>query len=45
MRDWVQRANDANASLYTDEGLIVNETPDADALAKCREFGKGFAAF
>lgn len=45
MRDWVQRTNDANANIYTDEGLMVNETPDADALDKCREFGKGFAAY
>ena len=45
MRDWVQRANDDNANVYTDEGLIINETPDADGLAKCKEFGKGFAAF
>ena len=45
MRDWVQRTNDANANIYTDEGLMVNETPDEDALDKCREFGKGFAAY
>ena len=45
MRDWVQRTNDANAVIYTDEGLILNETPDDDGIAKCREFGKGFAAF
>ena len=45
MRDWVQRTNDANAVIYTDEGLIINETPDEDGLAKCKEFGKGFAAF
>ena len=45
MRDWVQRADDANANVYTGEGLIVNETPDADALDKCRAFGKDFAAF
>ena len=45
MRDWVQRTNDANAIIYTDEGLIINETPDEDGLAKCKEFGKGFAAF
>ena len=45
MRDWVQRTNDANAVIYTDEGLILNETPDDDGLAKCKEFGKGFAAF
>ena len=45
MRDWVQRTNDANANIYTDEGLMINETPDEDGLAKCREFGKGFAAY
>ena len=45
MRDWVQRTNDANAVIYTDEGLIINETPDEDGLSKCKEFGKGFAAF
>lgn len=45
MRDWVQRADDANANVYTGEGLIVNETPDADALDKCRAFGKDFAAY
>ena len=45
MRDWVQRTNDANAVIYTDEGLIINETPDDDGIAKCKEFGKGFAAF
>ena len=45
MRDWVERTNDANANIYTDEGLMVNETPDEDALDKCREFGKGFAAY
>ena len=45
MRDWVQRTNDANANIYTDEGLMINETPDEDGVAKCREFGKGFAAY
>ena len=45
MRDWVQRTNDANANIYTDEGLMINETPDEDGRAKCREFGKGFAAY
>lgn len=45
MRDWVQRTNDANAVIYTDEGLILNETPDDAGIAKCKEFGKGFAAF
>lgn len=45
MRDWVKRAEDANANIYQDEGLMVNETPDAAALAACQEFGKGFAAY
>lgn len=45
MRDWVQRANDANANVYTDEGLMAHETPDEAVLTQCREFGKGFAAY
>ena len=32
MRDWVQLTNDANAVIYTDEGLIINETPDDDGM-------------
>ncbi len=44
MRDWQARTENANANLYQ-QGLMVNETPDDDALAKCREFGAGFAAF
>ena len=45
MRDWVQRANDANANVYTDEGLMAHETPDEDVLAQCRAFGEGFATY
>lgn len=45
MRDWVQRTQDANANLYQDEGLIINETPDEDGLEQCREFGRGFAKY
>lgn len=45
MRDWVQRADDANANVYTDEGLMAHETPDEAVLDQCREFGKGFAAY
>ena len=45
MRDWVQRADDANANVYTDEGLMAHETPDEATLDQCREFGKGFAAY
>lgn len=45
MRDWVQRADDANANIYTEEGLMAHETPDEAVLDQCREFGKGFAAY
>lgn len=45
MRDWVQRTQDANANLYQDEGLMINETPDEDGLEQCREFGRGFAQY
>lgn len=45
MRDWVRRAEDANADVYQGEGLIVHETPDDAALEQCRNFGKGFAAY
>lgn len=45
MRDWVQRTNDANANIYTDEGLMAHETPDDAMLTQCREFGRGFAAY
>lgn len=45
MRDWQQRVDDANASLYNGEGLIINETPDDDGLEHCRQFGAGFAGF
>ena len=44
MRDWQSRTEDANAVLFQ-EGLIIQETPDEDGLARCREFGAGFAAF
>ena len=51
MRDWCQRMEEAGAHLICEagvianEGLILNETPDDDGIAKCKEFGKGFAAF
>ena len=43
MRDWTARANSAGANVYQNEGLILQEAPDGDGLAKCREFGAGFA--
>lgn len=42
MRDWVKRAEASGANLY-DEGLMINEMPDADGLEQCRQFGAGFA--
>lgn len=45
MRDWVKRTDDTGANIYTGEGFIVNETPDADKIEECKKFGAGFAAF
>ena len=36
MRDWWERAQGSGALLVGDEGLIVNEAPDADGLEQCR---------
>lgn len=43
MRDWCQRAADAGAKLYDDEGLMLNEMPDAAGQDTCRELGAGLA--
>ncbi len=43
MRTWYDRAKEAGAELLTDEGLIVNNTPDDDGLAACRELGAKLA--
>ena len=40
MRNWEERVREDGAVLFGDEGLIVNETPSDDDLAKCREFGE-----
>ena len=42
MRTWCGRAKDAGAELVEDEGLIVNNTPDDEGLAACRELGGVF---
>lgn len=39
MRDWEKRTTDSGATLINGEGLIINETPDDDGLAQCRDFG------
>lgn len=43
MRSWEERVTDAGAKLIGGEGLIINEAPDDDGLAKCNELGKAVA--
>ncbi|WP_125152148.1 flavodoxin [Clostridium rectalis] len=40
MRDWYERMESYNADLITEEGLIVNNTPDADGEEQCKQLGK-----
>jgi len=44
MREWVDRMSDAGASVLNQEGLICQETPDADTLTECENLGKQLAA-
>ena len=39
MRDWETRMKNAGAELIGGEGVICNETPDADAVEACRVLG------
>lgn len=43
MRNWEERVKADGAVLLGDEGLIVNETPSDDDLAKCKELGANLA--
>lgn len=43
MRNWEERVKEDGAVLFNGEGLIANETPSDDDLAKCRELGKALA--
>lgn len=43
MRQWTERAKNDGADVFTGEGLIVNNTPDDEALEKCKAFGAEFA--
>ena len=45
MRDWAQRAQDDGAQLFSEEGLICNETPDDDVQAACRKLGADLAVW
>ena len=39
MRLWADRVKAAGAEVVGGEGLIANNTPDDDAIAKCKELG------
>ena len=43
MRNWNERTLADGAVLLGGEGFIVNETPDDDALAQCKNLGKQLA--
>lgn len=43
MRDWVDRMSAAGANIVNGEGLMCQETPDADAIADCENLGKQLA--
>lgn len=42
MRDWCERIKKTGATLVG-EGLIVQNTPDADGIAECKELGSVIA--
>ena len=44
MRDWADRCQGAGALLAEEEGLMVNESPDDEALESCRALGRTLAA-
>lgn len=44
MRKWVERMQNAGATILGGEGLMANEAPDDDAIAKCEAAGKELAA-
>ena len=45
MRDWCERCDSAGANLLDENGLIVNEAPDGEGEASCKELGKKLAAW
>ncbi len=44
MRDWEDRMKAAGAEIIGGEGLILQDTPDADGEAACAALGKEMAA-
>ena len=45
MRDWRDRCINAGANLLDENGLIVNEAPDAEGAEACKEVGRRLAAW
>lgn len=45
MREWCARCDSAGASLLDENGLTINETPDAAGEEACRELGRKLAAW
>lgn len=44
MRNWENRMCSDGCMLF-EKGLIINNTPNADGLSQCEEFGARFAEF
>lgn len=44
MREWVERMENAGAKVLNGEGLMSQEAPDDDILAKCNALGKQLAS-
>ena len=45
MRGWEESVAGAGAAVVGGQGVIAQETPDEDALSKCRELGRSLAGF
>nr|WP_325216879.1 flavodoxin [uncultured Oscillibacter sp.] len=45
MRDWCARCDDAGANLLDENGLMVNEAPDAEGEEACKELGRKLAVW
>lgn len=44
MRDWVERVNDAGASVIDDEGIIACGEPESDIEEQLKELGKALVS-
>lgn len=43
MRNWVERMENAGATVLNGEGLMCQDSPDADGVAACEALGKQLA--